>query len=147
MATKVTKTITYDQAMNRDVCPVCGSKHIKSVLTHPDNGWSVPLCWDCGYGAGGAGANSDGGIWVSFNIPHNVETFDIVYWELTKINKNFEDLLIEADINIKELEYEYDGFFRDKLYELVKLIIDECGNQIEQHGHTLNDVRLHFGVR
>jgi|694.fasta_scaffold01889_54 hypothetical protein len=147
MATKVTKTITYVQAMDRNICPACGSKHIKSVLTHHTKGWSTPACIECGYSAGGFGANSDGGIWVSFNIPHNVDTFEITHWEKTKLQHNLAELLIEADINLKEIECEYDGFFRDKLYELVKLIIDECGNQIEQHGHTLNDVRQHFGVR
>ena len=51
-----------------------------------------------------------------------------------------------ADIDVEDIENNYEEHFRDKMYELVKLVIDECDTKIVQEGHTIDDVRQHFGV-
>lgn len=127
MAIVVTKTITYDEAMNPHVCPMCGSKNVSIVLQHERNRWSAPHCNDCGYGGGPAGANSGDGIWVSWNIPHDVDTFEISYWNRTDIPPLLKTLIEQAGIDLLDIENEYENHFRDKLITFAKLIIGQCG--------------------
>jgi hypothetical protein len=67
-----TKIITRAQVCDSTTCPSCEGHNISShdcgcLCRIPNHScWSFPKCNDCGFTAGGAAGNSDGGIWISF---------------------------------------------------------------------------------
>lgn len=73
MSETTMKEITREQITDRSTCPACGSKDIKLVdsgclcNTPGHSCWQHPVCKSCGFTAGPAAGNSEGGIWVAFS--------------------------------------------------------------------------------
>lgn len=65
--------LTYEKVCDKSICPICGSKSIRSepsgcLCNIPGHScWDHPICCNCGYTAGSGSGDSTGGMWVSFN--------------------------------------------------------------------------------
>ena len=81
-------TITREQVCDETTCPVCKSKDIidtscRCLCQSGCSCWSYPKCGGCGFTAGAAAGNSQGGIWISFSKLNSSKTYEVKYHEKT----------------------------------------------------------------